>query len=53
MSSRPRLRRKREAPAQSACHNPMSEAKSPVKISRTKLAPVAAAMATLATGSHR
>ena len=49
MCSRPRWRRKRAAPAQSGCQSPMSEAKRPVKISRTKLAPVTAPIATLAS----
>jgi hypothetical protein len=53
MSGRPRLRRRRAAAAQSGCHRPMSDAKSPVKISRTKLAPVTAPIDTLAVGSQR
>jgi len=53
MSSRRSELRSRDALAQSGCHNPMSEANRPVKISRTKLAPVTAPMATLADGSQR
>ena len=53
MSLRPRLLLSRAAPAQSGSHMPMSEAKTPVKISRTNLAPVVAPIATLAFGSHR
>ena len=53
MFLRPRLARKREADAQSGSQMPMSEAKTPVKISRTKLAPVIEPMATELIGSHR
>ena len=42
----------RAAEAQSGTHIPMSDANTPVNISRTKLAPVATPMATLACGYH-
>ena len=53
MSWRPRLRRNRAGVAQSGAQTPMSEAKTPVKISRTKAAPVATPIETEAAGSHR
>ena len=52
-SVRPNSARSLRASAALGCQSPMSEANSPVKISRTKAAPVAAAIATDAVGSHR